>query len=73
VPEEIGPVTNVPLAALAPDHAPPAAHDVAFVADQDKVVLLPATTVLGDAVKETVGEGAVTETVADCDAVPDEP
>jgi hypothetical protein len=58
---------------LVPDHAPPAAHDVEFVADHDSVVPLPATTVLGDAVKDTEGSGSVTETVADCDAVAEGP
>lgn len=68
-----GPVGKLPLPALAPDHAPPAEQDVAFVTDQDKVAPLPVTTVLGDAVNETAGRGAVTDTVADCDAVPDGP
>lgn len=54
-----------PVAALAPDQAPDAAQDVALVADQVNVELLPLATVLGAADKVTVGAGVVTETVAD--------
>jgi hypothetical protein len=53
------------VAALAPDQAPEAVQDVALVADQVNVELLPLATVLGFAVKLTVGAGVVTETVAD--------
>ncbi len=62
-----------PLAALVPDQAPEAEHEVAFVADQLSVELLPLATVLGLADKVTVGAGEVTETVADCDALPPGP
>ena len=62
-----------PLAALVPDHAPDAVHEVAFVADQDRVELPPLATVLGLADKVTTGAGGVTETVADCVALPPPP
>ena len=54
-----------PVAALAPDQAPEATQDVALVADQVNMELLPLATVLGAADKVTVGAGVVTETVAD--------
>jgi hypothetical protein len=63
-------VCEPPVAALAPDHAPEAVQDVALVADQVSVELLPLATVLGFAEKLTVGAGVVTETVADCVALP---
>jgi len=59
-----------PLAALLPDQAPDAVHEVALVADQVRVELPPLATVLGLAAKVTVGVGEVTVTVADCDAFP---
>jgi hypothetical protein len=64
------PVDCEPLAALLPDQAPEAVQEVALMADQVSVELLPLATVLGLAVKVTVGEGAVTDTVADCVALP---
>jgi hypothetical protein len=62
-----------PLADLVPDQAPEAVHEVALVAVQVKVELLPLATVLGLAAKVIVGAGAVTETVADCVALPPAP
>jgi hypothetical protein len=62
-----------PLAVLVPDHAPEAVHEVAFVDDQLNVDPLPLVTVLGPVVKFTIGAGAVTETVADCIALPPVP
>jgi len=62
-----------PLTALPPDHAPEAVQEVALVEDQVNVELLPLATVLGLAVKLTVGAGDVTDTVADCDALPPAP
>jgi hypothetical protein len=62
-----------PLEAFVPDQAPEPAQEVALVADQVRVELPPLTTVLGLAVKVTVGAGEVTETVADCDALPPVP
>jgi hypothetical protein len=50
---------------LVPDQAPEAVQAVAFVDDQVRLALLPLATVLGLAVKLTVGAGAVTETVTD--------
>jgi hypothetical protein len=55
---------------IAPDQLPDAAQDVAFVADQVSVALLPLITELGFALKLTVGAGVVTDTVADCVALP---
>ena len=62
-----------PVAALAPDQAPDATQEVALVADQVSVELLPLATVLGAADKVTVGAGVVTETVADWVALPPPP
>jgi hypothetical protein len=62
-----------PLVALLPDQAPDAAQEVALLADQLKVALPPLAIVLGLALKLTVGAGAVTETVADCVALPPAP
>lgn len=62
-----------PVVALAPDQAPDAVQDVALVADQLKVELPPLATVLGLAKKVTVGTGCVTDTVADCAALPPVP
>ena len=59
-----------PVAALAPDHAPDVTQDVALVADQVNMELLPLATVLGPADRVTVGAGVVTETVADWVALP---
>jgi hypothetical protein len=67
------PVACEPLAALVPDQAPDAAQEVALVADQLKVALPPLAIVLGLALKLTVGAAALTETVADCVALPPAP
>jgi len=56
-----------------PDQAPEALQDVALVETQDNVELLPLATVLGLALKVTVGAGEVTVTVADCAALPPAP
>jgi hypothetical protein len=64
------PVACEPLTALVPDQAPDAVQELALVEDQVKVALLPLATVLGLAAKVTVGAGAVTDTVADCAALP---
>jgi hypothetical protein len=55
---------------LAPDQAPDATQEVALVADQVNMELLPLATVLGPADRVTVGAGVVTETVADWVALP---
>jgi hypothetical protein len=62
-----------PLTALVPDQAPEAVQVVALVADQVSVELLPLLTVLGLAAKLTIGAGCVTDTVADCAALPPAP
>jgi len=67
------PVECVPLTALLPDHAPEAMQLVALVADQVSVALLPLVIVLGLALRLTVGAGGMTETVADCFALPPGP
>lgn len=64
------PVDCEPLTAFAPDQAPDAVHEVALVALQLKVVLEPLLTLLGLALKVTTGAGELTDTVADCEAVP---
>jgi len=62
-----------PLLASLPDQPPDAAHEVALVEDHVNIELPPLVTVLGLAVKLTVGAGDVTETVADCAALPPAP
>ena len=59
--------------AWLPDHAPEAMHDVAFADDQDNMEVPPLVTVLGLALRFTVGVGDVTETVADCAPLPPAP
>jgi hypothetical protein len=51
------PIDCDPLIALVPDQPPDAVQDVALLADQLKVELLPLATVLGLADKLTVGAG----------------
>jgi hypothetical protein len=62
-----------PLVASLPDQPPEAVQAVALVEDQLSVALLPLVTVLGAALKVTVGAGEVTETVADWAAEPPGP
>ena len=62
-----------PLVASLPLQPPEAVQEVAFLDDQDSVELLPLATVLGLALKLTVGAGEVTVTVADCPALPPAP
>ncbi len=62
-----------PLTALLPDQAPEAVQEVALVLDHVRVELAPLATVLGLAVKLTVGAADVTVTVADCAALPPTP
>jgi hypothetical protein len=66
-------VDCVPVSALAPDQDPEAVQEVALVADQVSVELLPLATVLGLATRLMVGTGCVTDTVADCAALPPVP
>jgi hypothetical protein len=63
-------VDSEPRTGMLPDHAPEAVHDVAFAADQVSVELLPLITELGFALRLTLGAGAITDTVADCVALP---
>jgi hypothetical protein len=67
------PVDCEPLTGLAPDQAPEAVHEVALVADQFNVALVPLVRALGPTLKLTVGAGDLTVTVADCVAVPPGP
>jgi len=67
------PVDWVPLTDLAPDQAPEAVHEVALVDDQDREAAVPRMIELGFADKATVGAGALTETTADCMALPPAP
>jgi hypothetical protein len=62
-----------PLTGLAPDQAPDAVQDVASVVFQVSVELVPDVTVLGAALIRTVGAAELTETVADCVALPPPP
>jgi hypothetical protein len=61
------------VTALAPDQDPEAVQAVALLADQVNAELLPLATVLGLAARLMVGTGCVTETVADCAALPPVP
>jgi hypothetical protein len=67
------PVDCVPVIAVAPDQAPEATHEVAFVDDHDSIALLPLFIALGLTLSVTVGADALTETVADCAALPPVP
>jgi hypothetical protein len=67
-----GPVDWLPEVAMAPNHAPEAEQEVAFVEDQVSVEDPPLATDVGFAASDTVGAG-VTVTVADALAVPPDP
>jgi hypothetical protein len=63
-----------PLMPLVPDQPPEAVQAVALMDDQVSLDVPPLATVLGLALKLAVTEGCVlTETVADCAAVPPTP
>ena len=62
-----------PLAALLPVQPPDAVQDVALIEDHVKVEEAPLFTVLGLAARVTVATGVVTDTVADCAALPPAP
>jgi hypothetical protein len=62
-----------PEVASLPDQPPEATQELALVDDQVKVDVAPLLTVLGLAVRVTVGAGVVTVTVADCEALPPAP
>ena len=67
------PVEVEPLVGSLPLQPPEAMQDVAWVEFQINVALAPLAIVLGFAVKLTVGSGCVTDTVADCEALPPVP
>jgi hypothetical protein len=67
------PLVCEPLVARPPFQPPEAVQEFALVDDQFNVEALPLATVLGAAVSVTVGAGAVTDTVADCVALPPVP
>ena len=62
-----------PLTGLLPVHPPEAVQEVALVADQVRVELLPLITELGLALRLIVGAGDFTDTVADWAALPPAP
>jgi hypothetical protein len=63
--ELTAPVLPLPLVALLPLHAPEAVHEVALLEDHVSVELPPLDTLVGLALKETLGGVAATDTVAD--------
>ena len=67
------PVDCEPLTGLAPDQPPEAEQEVALVAFQVSIELDPDATVLGAALRLTEGACDLTETVADCVALPPAP
>ena len=62
-----------PAVATEPDQPPEAVQAVALVDDQVKVELPPLATLVGLALKETLGGLADMVTVADCEAEPPAP
>ena len=68
-----GPVGCDPVGALVPDHAPEAVQEVASTDDQDRTDALPLAMLLGEALSFTVGGVALTDTAADCAALPPGP
>ncbi len=67
------PVDCEPLTALVPDQAPDAVQEVALADDQVSVALPPLAMALGPTLNVTVGAAVLTETVADCAALPPAP
>jgi hypothetical protein len=65
-----GAVLVEPLIGLDPLQPPDAVHEVDWVDDQVNVDAAPLLTVLGLAERVTAGGVWVTETVADCEALP---
>jgi hypothetical protein len=63
-------VLCVPLTDSVPAHAPEAVQEVAFVEDQVNVDIPPLATLVGLALKETLGGVDETVTVVDCVAEP---
>jgi hypothetical protein len=66
-------VLCVPFTDWVPPQAPEAVHAVALVEDQVNVELPPLATLVGLALRETLGGVADTVTVADCVAEPPAP
>ena len=62
-----------PAVASAPLQPPEAVHAVALDEDQVNADVAPLLTVAGFAVRVTAGAGVVTDTVADCAALPPVP
>ncbi len=71
----VGNTLELPEVAYVPDHAPDAVHEVASVADQVSVLLLPASIELGFAANEMTGTATagVTLMVVVCEAAPPSP
>jgi hypothetical protein len=67
------PVDCEPAMVFVPDQAPEAVQAVALADDQVNVALLPPAIALGPTLRLTVGAAALTETVADCAALPARP
>jgi len=67
------PVLSVPLVASTPLQPPDAVHVVASTELQVSVAVPPGATVVGSAVRVTVGTGVATTTSADCDDDPPGP
>jgi hypothetical protein len=67
------PVGCDPVSALVPDHAPDAVQEVALTEDHDKTEALPLTILLGAALNRMLGGVALTDTEADCAALPPGP
>ncbi len=67
------PVDCEPLKGSDPDQAPEAVQVVALVDAHVSVALPPLVMELGLTVSATVGAGALTDTVADCVALPPGP
>ena len=63
-------VACVPAVGCVPLQPPEAEHVVALVADQVSADVAPLLTVAGFAARATAGAGVVTDTVADCAALP---
>jgi hypothetical protein len=63
----------VPVTDFVPDQPPEAVQEVAFVAVQFNVALLPLVMALGPTLKVTIGAAGLMETVADWVAVPPGP
>lgn len=68
-----GPVLALPATARGPLQPPDAVQLEALVDDQVKLALPPLPTVVGDALSESVGAGAVTPTTTEFEADPPMP